>query len=328
MKHRVLLIEPTIQPVGVNILNEHCDVYMAPDGKEETLIQKISESQAEGVVTRVEQITEKIINSCPSLKVIAQHGTGYDGIDVAAATKRGIKVLNLPDQNYIPVAEHIMMFALMLSRNAVAADQEVRSGNWRFREANIPSELIQKTLFLIGIVRIGREVTKKAHAFHMNVISYDPFVPAEQMEASGAKKIEKLEDGLRQADFISIQLHLTEATRGMIAAPQFQIMKNTAYLINLSRGPILNQPDICEALRTHQIAGAALDVMDPEPPQKDDPLFSVPNLIVTPHLGGDTYEAKQRISSRTAETLIRALNGEATYNWVNRTAMESIGTAW
>lgn len=318
MKHRILLIEPTIQPVGVRILQESAEVFMAPDGKEETLIRYIQENNIEGVVTRVEKITRKIIEACPSLKIVAQHGVGVDNIDVPAATEKGVKVLNVPDGNYISVAEHVMMFVLALSRDLISADKAVRAGNWKFRETNIPAEIAGKTLLIVGFGRIGRTVAKMAQAFDMRVTAYDPFLTAEQMRESQVEKAETLESGLKEADFVTVQLHLTEETRGMFSTEQFKAMKKSACLLNLSRGPVVDQAALYEALKNHEIAAAGLDVFEKEPPEADEPIFELPNVIVTPHFGGDTYEAKQKISTKAAENLLLALDGTETYNWVNR----------
>lgn len=325
MKHRVLLIEPTIQPVGVDILKKNCEVFMAPDGKEETLIQAINENQIEGVVTRVERITRKVIESCPTLKVIQQHGVGMDNIDIPVATAHGVRVLNVPDGNYVSVAEHVMMSVLALSRNLCCADRAVRSGNWKYRETNIPSEVADKVLLIVGLGRIGRDVAEKALAFRMRVMAFDPFVSAEKMAEINVQKTETLEDGLREADYVTVQLHLTEETRGMFSTEQFRTMKKTASIINLSRGPVIDQAAIYEALKSGEIASAALDVFEKEPPEADEPLFELPNVILTPHMGGDTYESKQRISTKAAENVILAMDGAATYNWANRREMEAVG---
>lgn len=324
MKHRVLLIEPTIQPVGVRMLQEAAEVYMAPDGKEDTLIHWIRENNIEGVVTRVEKITRRVIEECPSLRVIAQHGVGVDNIDVAAASENGVKVLNVPDGNYISVAEHVMMFILALSRDLLSADKAVRAGNWKFRETNIPTEIAEKVLFIVGFGRIGKTAAKMAQAFDMRVIAYDPFLSAEHMREFNVEKVEKLEEGLKEADFVTVQLHLTDETRGMFSTEQFKAMKKTACLLNLSRGPVVDQKALYEALKTHEIAGAGLDVFEKEPPSADEPIFSLPNVIVTPHFGGDTYEAKQKISTKAAENLLLTLDGAETYNWVNKKTIHTI----
>jgi D-3-phosphoglycerate dehydrogenase len=288
MKHRVLLIEPTIQPVGVDLIKENCETFMAPDGKEETLIRCINENQIEGMVTRVETITRKIFESCPTLKIVAQHGVGVDNIDVAAATDHGVKVLNIPDGNYTSVAEHVMMFVLASSRTLLQADYAVRHGNWKFRETNIPHAVAEKTLLIVGLGRIGRTVAKMAAAFDMNVMAYDPFIPADKMAELGIKKAQTLDDGLKAADYVTIQLHLTPETRGMMSTEQFKIMKKSAVLLNLSRGPVVDQSALYEALKNHEIAGAALDVLASEPPAADEPLLTLDNVIFTPHFGGDT----------------------------------------
>lgn len=326
MKHRVLLIEPTIQPVGVDLLKEKCEVHIAPDGMEETLVQAINQHQIEGMVTRVEMVPRSLLENCPTLRVVQQHGTGMDNIDIAAATECGVRIQNIPDGNYISVAEHVLMSILALSRGLVKADAAVRQGNWKYRETNIPHEIAGKTLLIVGLGRIGRDAAKKALAFDMRVAGFDPFVAAEQMAAIGVEKVETLDAGLAEADYVAIQLNLTPETRGMISMEQFRRMKKTAALINLSRGPVVDQKALYEALRSGEIAAAALDVFAKEPPDHTDPLFSLPNVILTPHFGGDTYEAKQRLAKKAAENLILALDGVDTYNWANRSAMERAGT--
>ena len=325
MKHPILLIEPTIQPVGVAILQRSCEVFMAPDDREETLIPLIQAHQIEGVITRVEKISRRVIASCPSLRVIEQHGVGMDKIDIAAATEHGVKVLNVPDGNYTSVAEHIILSVLTLSRNLLLADQAVCAGNWRYRETNIPHEVAGKNLFLVGLGIIGKDAAKKALAFQMRVTAFDPYISREEMAALGVEKIDTLEDGLREADFLSLQVHLTPETKGLISREHFAQMKKTLCFINISRGAVVDQRALYDALKTGQIASASLDVFDPEPPEEDEPLFTLPNVILTPHVAGDTYGAKQRISKTAAEMMIRALDGEATYNWQNRAAMEAAG---
>lgn len=322
MKHKVLLIEPTIQPVGVDLLKEKCEVYMAPDGAEDTLIRWINSNSIEGVLTRVEMITRRVVESCPTLKVVAQHGIGLDNIDVAACTAQGIRVLNVPDANYTSVAEHAMMFILACACKLMDGDRNVRRNNWKFRETNFPHDIAGKTLMVVAFGRIGRDVAKKALAMDMKVIAYDAYVDRKTMTQCGVEKVETLEEGLVKADFVTIHAPLTPETRGMISNPQLAVMKPSAYLLNMGRGPVIDQKALYSALKEKHIAGAALDVFDQEPPEKDCPLFELDNILLSPHNAGDTYEAKQRCSARAAENLILALEGEATYNWFNRKAME------
>ncbi len=325
MKSKVLLIQPTIQPVGVELLQTHCQVFMAPDGQEDTLIRHINENDCQGVVTRVEQITRRVIEACPGLKVVGQHGVGLDNIDVQAATDRGVMVLNVPDANYVSVAEHAMMFVLALSRDLLNADKNVRAGNWKFRDTNIPNEVAGKTLVIVGLGTIGRDVAKKALAFDMKVVGVDAYVSAEQMERLGVEKADTLEQALEQADFVSIHAPLTPETKGMFSTAQFTVMRPTACLINLGRGPVVDQAALTQALTQGTLAAAALDVLEQEPPAEHEPLFALPNVLLTPHFGGDTIDAKRRCSQKLAQTVIQALEGEKPYNLFNRKALEQRG---
>lgn len=324
MMHTIVLIEPTIHPAGVQLLQEKARVVMAPDGGEQTLIRVIQESGAQGLLPRIEPITRRIIESCPTLKVVAEPGVGLDNIDVAAATEHGVQVLHVPDGNYTTVSEHAMLFLLASAQNLIRADANVRRGNWRYRDTNLPSDIAEKTLLIAGFGRIGREVAKKAQAFGMRVLAYDAFVPAGQMLEAGAEKVAVLEDGLGRADFVSIHLPLTAETRGLFSTAQFEAMKQSAYLCNLGRGPVVDEAALYRALVGGRIAGAALDVFDPEPPFAENPLFQLDNVILTPHSGGDTRESRERLAVRAAGALLAALDGETPLvNWANRRDMEA-----
>lgn len=313
------MIEPTIQPVGVDMLKETCEVVLGQDGSEEGLISQINKNQIEALVTRAEQITRRVIESCPSLKVIGQYGVGLDNIDVAAASENGVMVLNVPDGNFISVAEHVMLSILCLSRSVVNADHAVRAGEWSsYREAHSPQEIYEKCLLVVGFGRIGRNVATKAQVFGMKVMAFDPYVTSEQMRAMGVEKVDSLEKGLNTADYISLHLHLTPETRGMISFEQFRQMKKTASLINLSRGPVVDQNALYDALANHRIASAMLDVLEKEPPEKNEPLLKLTNVILTPHLGGNTIEALTRISTTLARTVYEALETGDSYNFFNK----------
>lgn len=322
MSKNVLLINPTIQPIGVDLLKKECNIFMAPDGKEGTLIEYINKNNINAIITRVEKVTRKIIESCKSLKVIGQNGVGLDNIDVNAATENRVMVLNVPDANYISVAEHTIMFILSLSRNLIVADKNVRKCNWKFRETNIPMEVADKNLLIIGLGRIGRDVAKKAKALDMDVMAYDSYVKEEDMSLIGVKKVDSLIEGLKEADFVSVHTPLTELTRGMISHEEFEAMKSSAYIINMGRGPVIDEEALYYALKNNKIAGAGLDVFEKEPPSEENPLFKFDNLITTPHFGGDTIEAKRRCAYTIAETVVKALNGDKPYNFFNKKQLE------
>ena len=318
MKHNVLLILPTIQPNGVEYLEENSNVFYAPDGKKETLIHYINEHQIEAVVTRSEIIDKEIMDACDSLKVIGQHGVGLDNIDVNEAGKHGIKVLNVPDGNYISVAEHTIAFILALSRSFRINDCSVRSDAWFSRENRYTMEVYKKNLLIVGLGRIGRAVAERAKAFGMHLMAYDGFVSKEAMEQSGVEKINVLEEGIKKADFITLHVPLTEETKGMVSGEQFKLMKSSAYIINMGRGAVIDEKALIEALQNGEIAGAGLDVLETEPPRPDHPLFSMDQVIFTPHIGGDTREAKMRTSSLLSHSMIEVMEGQNVYNWVNR----------
>src|SRR5699024_6321942 len=165
-----------IRPAGVNYLKENVKLFFAPNGDEKTIIDMINRYQIDAVITRTERITQHILESCPTLKIIGQHGVGLDNIDIEAARRLGISVINVPDATYVSVAEHTMMLILALGKNLFKNDFHVRNGNWQYREQVFPREISRKSLFIVGYGRIGSKVGELASAFNMNVIVYDPFI--------------------------------------------------------------------------------------------------------------------------------------------------------
>ena len=327
MMKNVLLIEPTIQPVGVELLSSATNIVMAPDGDEATLIRHLAAGDISAVITRVETISRQIIQNAPGLLVIGQHGVGVDNIDVTAATEHGILVVNAPQSNYISTAEHAVMMLLALTRRLPESNEAVRSGDFQFRERFYPTEVNGKTIFIIGLGRIGSEVAKKCRlAFNMNVLAFDPFVSDREMTAKGVKKTD-LEEGLKQADFVTIHVALTDKTRGLIGKKEFSRMKPSAYIINLARGPVIDQGAMTNALINNKIRGAGLDVFDPEPPSAADAICQLPNVILTPHFAGDTYEAKQRCSKSIAEEVLDVLDGRPPKFLVNPEIFDKCGTS-
>jgi D-3-phosphoglycerate dehydrogenase len=317
----VVLVNPTIQPVGVELLKQECRTVLAPDGAEETLIQHINQNRADGIVTRVERITQHILESCPSLAVVGQHGVGVDNIDVAVATQHGVLVLNVPSANYMSVAEHTILAILALSRKLLVSDAKTRQGQWEYRNQFYPMEINGKTLLIVGLGRIGQEVARKAKAFNLRLFGYDPFVSPEDMALLGVQKADDLATCVPEADFMSIHVPLTSATRHMVNRDLLAKMKSTAYLINVGRGPVVDQKALYDALTQGIIAGAALDVLTEEPPERNDPLLKLDNVIFTPHFAGDTKEAKHRCSLTLATEVIKVLNGGSSANVVNPKAL-------
>ncbi|QPR67005.1 hydroxyacid dehydrogenase [Lysinibacillus macroides] len=326
MTKTVLLIEPTIRANGVKYLTNLFNVVLAPHGSEETIIQYINEHQAHAVIVRTEKITKKILESCPSLEVVGMHGVGLDHIDVQSATENDVVVLNAPSSNYTSVAEHAMMSVLALSRNLKISDAKVRNNEWHYRETYFPMEVNGKTLLIVGMGRVGQDLAKKAKAFNINVLGFDPFVTESEMQLHGVVKINDLNMNLPICDFISLHAPLTKGTYHSFSTKQFELMKNSAYVINLGRGPLIDEEALYHALVNKQIAGAALDVLEQEPPASDNPLFALDNVILTPHFGGDTLEAKDRCSESITQEVGVVLHGRISKNVVNPQVLGSAKT--
>lgn len=323
MRKTVVLIHPTILPEGVEFLKDKYNIELIYEGDEVTLINTINKSNAEAVVTRAEKITSYIIKKCPSLQVIGYPGVGVDHIDIEACTAHGVAVVHAPDENFISVAEHAMLFILALSRQLVERDYSVRHDKWNYRDEKLPMEIHSKTLFIIGLGKSGREVAGMAKAFRMRLIGYSRSVSDEEMKTLGIQKVDHIAKGLVQADFVSLHVPLTDNTYHLISEKHFAFMKNTSYLINLSRGPVVDQEALVEALKNNQIAGAALDVLDAEPPSVMDPLLSLKNVILTPHIGGDTKEAKERCVMTMVKEMDKVLTGHEPEYIVNPEVIRS-----
>ncbi|BBO92123.1 hydroxyacid dehydrogenase [Desulfosarcina ovata] len=307
MRKTILLIEPTIIPEGVirSLMDRH-RVMVAPDGKTETLIQWIRKHQANAVIPNLELIEGRVIEACPSLEVIGQPGVGTDNIDVVACTEHGIPVVHAPAGNAVSVAEHTMMFILALSRDLTAWDSRVRQNIWQLKNSFLPFEIRNKVLFIIGMGRSGREVARLALAFGMRVMGYRRH-PSPEVENFGAQITDSLSDGLSNADFVSLHVPLNAQTHHMISVDELACMKKSAFMINVSRGQVVDPDALYHALHSHVIAGAALDVMDQEPPAANHPLFGLDNLVLTPHIAGNTHEATKRCVMTVVEEVDKVL---------------------
>lgn len=271
-------------------------------------------AEVEAVIVRTFKMTLAIIDQMPKLKIIAKHGVGVDNIDIPYAKSKGIRVTNTPDANMNSVAELVIGFAFNCVRRITQSQFAVLNG----LEKNSPMylsgyELSGKTLGLIGLGKIGISVGEKLRdAFSMNVIVYDPFATAGQCNSIGFTKIENLDELCSKGDIISISVPLTEKTKNMIASHELSLMKETAVLINTSRGGIVNEDDLYVALKNNKIFGAALDVFVQEPIPKNHPLLTCDNFIATPHNGANTADALIRMGVGAVDEIVRLKNGEDT----------------
>lgn len=276
-------------PQGMELLKDLAKVYVADNGDPNNYLDEMRDADA--LIVRIAKCDGKAIAGSPALKVIGRTGVGYDSVDVAEATKRGIPVVITPGANNRSVAEHAVAMMFALSKNLYEAQTEMLRGNWKIRDAKKAFELEGKTVGVIGLGAIGRETAKICQGCGMKLAGYDPFLSREKIEALGADYYENYEDLLKVSDIVTVHVPLTEGTRDMISKPQLEMMKDTALLINCSRGGIVNEQDLVEALKNGTIAGAGTDVYCNEPPAADDPLLNCPNLIVSPHSAAQTREA-------------------------------------
>ena len=268
----------------------------------------------EAIVVGVQRITREMLQNS-SVKIIAKHGVGVDNIDLEAATELGIPVTVTPNANAVSVAELTIGFIFALSKKLI----DLHNNLYQKRQfvSNVGLELHGKILGIVGFGSIGKEVAKRALCLGMRVLVYDPYVEESNLRELGIEKME-LDELLRQSDFVSLHVPLNESTRHLIDREKISLMKRTAYLINTARGGVVDEKALAEALKSGQIAGAALDVFDVEPLPADSPFFDCPNVIMTPHVGAHTYEAILRMNMMAAESIVDFFNGKIPKHVVNR----------
>jgi D-3-phosphoglycerate dehydrogenase len=304
-----ILILGRIHEAGLDILRAQpgvrFDIIAAPT-EPEILARAPA---ADAIIVRTTKLTAAAIDAAPRLKIVSRHGVGYDNVDLAALDRRGIPLTLVGNVNALAVAEHALFMMLTIAKQGIAYDRATRDGNWKLRDSFGATELAGKTLLLLGFGRIGREVAKRAQAFGMTVLAYDPYVREAAMYAARVQPAPKLEDALPQADFISVHLPLTPETRGIIGARQFAAMKRTAIVISTARGGLVDEAALVEALRSGTIRATGLDVFVDEPPSSDNPLLKLDNLLLSPHSAGLTAECAMRMGEVSARNALAGLNG-------------------
>lgn len=281
--------------------------------KPEELLKIIGEYDAL-IIRSDSKVTKEVLEAGKKLKVIGRAGVGIDNVDVPEATRRGIIVMNTPDGNTISTAEHTFSMLMALARNIPQADRSMREGKWD-RKQFMGTELYGKVLGIIGLGRIGTELAKRAQAFSMTVKAFDPFLTREKADQLDVQ-LATLDEIVATADFITVHTPKNKETTGLLGLEQFKKMKRTARVLNCARGGIIRQDELREALKSGLIAGAALDVYDPEPPT-DPELLKLPNLVMTPHLGASTEEAQINVGILIAQQILDTLKGGLIRNAVN-----------
>ena len=266
----------------------------------------------DGIIIGIDELSAEIIEGADALKVISKYGIGLDNIDINTATNKKIIVTSTPTANVDAVADLAFGLILSLARRIPEADKKTKSGKW---EKIIGKSVWEKTLGVIGLGKIGRQVVKRAKGFEMNILAFDIVEDKKFVQKYGIKYV-NLEKLLRKSDYISIHIPLSDATRGMISYEELEKMKKDAFLINASRGGIVDEEALYDALRNNKLRGAALDVYNNEP-LRESPLKELDNVIMTPHIGAYTEEAIENMSIQAAQNLIDVLEGKKPQNRVN-----------
>jgi D-3-phosphoglycerate dehydrogenase len=310
------------------ILEKYAYVKLAKSTAEDDVVTEASDVDI--IMAVAAKITKKIIDSAKKLKGIVRYGVGVDNIDLEAATERKIPVANVPDYCIGSVADHTFALLLALSRKILIADRIVRTGGYMGAWVSPPEkikgfDLEGRVLGIIGLGRIGRAVAARAKGFGMKVKAYDPYVDVELAKTLNVELVD-LDKLLKESDFVSIHAPLLPETHRMISERELKLMKKTAYLVNVSRGLIVDEKALCTALKEGWIAGAGIDVFEKEPPDLENPLFKLENVVLTPHIAWYTEDATRRLELSAVNEAIRMLQGELPKSLVNKEILSNLNT--
>jgi microcystin synthetase protein McyI len=319
-RKRVLLLNPPQDKSEEAMLESEVDIVRLNNPDRDTLLRSIK--GVHGLMARGTKITADVLAQADVLEVVATPSAGYDHIDIDACSERGIPVVNNTGLNAVSVAEHTIGLMVGLAKAIPLTHHLLRTEGWKTRIPygweQIGFELDGRTIGIIGVGNVGSRLAQRVRAaFNMTVLGYDPYVSREKMQEYGATKVDRLDDMLPHVDFLSVHAPHTKETFHIVSTAQLAKMKPTAYLMNCARGPLVDEQALVEALRNKVIAGAALDVFEPEPALDNNPLYQMPNVIVTPHLAGVTREARKRMSVGAAEQILQVLRGERPPRLVN-----------
>ena len=321
-----ILVADKISPIGVDYLKsqegfEVIEIFDLPkDERKAKLMEHAPE--VSGIIVRSDsKITKEVLANASNLKAVGRAGVGVDNIDIPAATDHGVVVMNTPAGNTIATAELTFTHMLCGARPVPQAAASMREGRWD-RKILGGSELLSKTLGVCGMGRIGSEVAKRAKAFGMDIVAYDPFLTEARAESMGVEPVE-LDELFRRSDYITVHMPLTDQTKHMIDEAAFEKMKDGVRVFNCARGGIIKESALVDALNSGKVAAAGLDVYETEPPAGDHPLRSHPNVNLTPHLGASTQEAQESVGIEIAETVADAVRGGEIRNAINMPSLDA-----
>lgn len=306
-----VLLSEVIDEAGMRVLEGRVQVVVSPDPSNDTVGRLITDAEAL-ILRTATQVTRAMIQKAPFLKVISRTGGGLNNVDVEAATEHKVVVCGVKGPQDRFVAEHTISLMGALAKQFFYLDGQTRKGNFKSRFEYKPAGLAEKRVGLIGLGRIGRIVAEMCtHGFEMEVWGYDPYVDPKGMGALSIRVCETMEEVIRTADFLSLHVPATDQTRGLIGKRELEMMKPGSFVINTSRGEVIQESALVDALKQGSIAGAGLDVFEKEPPGAGHPLFQIPNVILTPHSAALTKESVAQLAEGAAENALRVLEGKA-----------------
>lgn len=307
-KKKVLMLTP-VHADGMALLaaRDDIEVEVIDDVSEESILRHIA--GAHGISVRIATISERIIEAAESLQVVSRHGVGYDAVDVDALTRRGIPLTIAPRANAPSVAELAMAYLLTLAKKLKPFDAMMRAGDWGSRHTVQAFDLEGRTLVVVGLGRIGSRLVRRAAAFDMRVLGYDPYLDDDRIAAMGAEPVHDLQAALTGAHAVTVHCPLNAETRGIIGADQLAALAPGALVVNCARGGIVDEAALLAAVRSGHVAGAGMDVYDGEPPASDHPFFAEDRILLTPHSAGASLEALKRSGVQTVENILAALDG-------------------
>jgi len=307
---KILIIQP-IHDAGIELLknNNNYEFEIIEDTEISNLKSKIVNCDA--ISIRTANLPAEVINSAKNLQIISRHGVGYDNIDLKSSKDRNITIAITATANAVAVAEHVMFMLLSISKRKNMYDNNVKTG--KFIERNkLPKtiELWKKNILILGFGRIGKALIKRCLGFEMNVFVYDPFISSDAIESTGGKKIENLQDSIKQMDAISLHVPLTEKTKNLINYDLLKTLKKNCIIINAARGGIINEVDLDKALNENLVFGAGIDVFEKEPPEDNNPLLKNNKVFLSPHTAAFTEECMTRMGIETIQNIIDFFDGK------------------
>ncbi len=316
---RKIIVAGPLPPAALALLDARDDIVYETitDVSEENLLAKLKD--AAGITVRAAKITARVIEQSPQLQVVSRYGVGYDNVDVPALSKRGIPLTVVGTANSVAVAEAALYMMLELAKKGREHDQAVRDSNWDYRLETTAIEMWQKKLLIIGFGRIGTRTAERCRAFGMDILVADPYVDDAVIRDAGYTPVDDFRTVLPDMDYASLHLPLSADSENLFGKAEFAGMKPSAILINAARGGIVDETALHEALKTGQIRGAGLDVFALEPPRADDALFSLDNVIFSPHIAGVTREAAHRMGIACVQNVLDALDGKLDLDMVINT---------